>query len=575
MLLRRLLAVPKPLNSRLRRSLSVSSIIQPIRLIKYTFGTTILTGLGFISYAVYESGPEWEKFRRTSYFWSHMIPVYLHYRYQQMYFQLIPTKTPAEEQQAWLSLHNKYCDYVMNVVLHQRGVYIKLGQIASTRPDIIPKTYLKKFAQLQDGVPAQPGEYARQMIEQAFGKPLEEIFSEFNPVAVGAATIGQAHEARLKGSNQSVIVKIQYPEVRRLFGLDFSTLKRFIKLAQPEHLPLFDEFEKGFQIEFDFRREARALDIIGRNIMPLYPNIVIPRPIPGMATEFVLVMEKLEGTKLVDALKLEQAKMAAAQGKTLEEFEQEMMTKYVSGELYREAKKKYTPSALIVNIYASLIRTINQTKNLCILLYNHSIVPIMKRAPMDYIEQRVFINPHEIIDLLNDVHAHEILIDGIFNGDPHPGNIFLLKNGKIGLIDFGQVSELSLSQRLKLAKLIVLLAEGTKEELIQHYIAMGARTRNMNPYVIEKLARLGFDRDDQEICEGKNAQLFFESLGKLDEIIQLPEGYLMAARVGLLLRGLGTWIQLPHSTAQKWLPIAKQLLEKYKDVNESLLNESV
>ena len=103
------------------------------------------------------------------------------------------------------------------------------------------------------------------MIEQAFGKPLEEIFSEFNPKAVGAATIGQAHEARLRGSNQEVIVKIQYPEVRRLFGLDFSTLKKFVQLAQPEHAPLFDEFEKAFQIEFDFRREARALDIIGMN----------------------------------------------------------------------------------------------------------------------------------------------------------------------------------------------------------------------------------------------------------------------------------------------------------------------
>lgn len=103
------------------------------------------------------------------------------------------------------------------------------------------------------------------MIEQAFGKPLEEIFSEFNPNPVGAATIGQAHEARLRGSNQAVIVKIQYPEVRRLFGLDFSTLKKFVRLAQPEHAPLFDEFERAFQIEFDFRREARALDIIGMN----------------------------------------------------------------------------------------------------------------------------------------------------------------------------------------------------------------------------------------------------------------------------------------------------------------------
>jgi aarF domain-containing kinase len=105
------------------------------------------------------------------------------------------------------------------------------------------------------------------MIEQAFGKPVEEIFSEFNPKAVGAATIGQAHEARLRGSNKEVIIKIQYPEVRKLFELDFSTLKKFVRLAQPEHSALFDEFEKAFQIEFDFRREAKALDVIGKFIL--------------------------------------------------------------------------------------------------------------------------------------------------------------------------------------------------------------------------------------------------------------------------------------------------------------------
>ena len=173
-------------------------------------------------------------------------------------------------------------------------------------------------------------------------------------------------------------------------------------------------------------------DVLGHNVMPRFPNIVIPRPIPGMATEFVLVMEKLDGTKLIDALKIEQAKMAAQQGKTLEEFEQEMMAKYVSGELYHEAKNKYIPLAFIINTYATLIRIFNHLRNLLIFIYNHSIVPVLKRSSMNYIEHRIFINPHEIIDLLNEVHAHEILLDGIFNGDPHPGNILLLKNGKIG-----------------------------------------------------------------------------------------------------------------------------------------------
>jgi len=149
MLLCRLLTRPKPSNIHLHRTLSVRSVFQPRRLLKFAVGTTLLTGLGFISYTVYESGPEWEKIRRTSYFWSHMIPVYLHYRYQQFYFKLFPAKSSDEEDKIWLNLHNKYCDYVLNVVLHQRGVYIKLGQIASTRPDIIPKPYLKKFSQLQ------------------------------------------------------------------------------------------------------------------------------------------------------------------------------------------------------------------------------------------------------------------------------------------------------------------------------------------------------------------------------------------------------------------------------------------
>jgi aarF domain-containing kinase len=417
------------------------------------------------------------------------------------------------------------------------------------------------------------------MIEQAFGQPLEELFSEFNPKAVGSATIGQAHEARLRGTHQPVIVKIQYPEVQRLFGLDFSTLRRFVRLAQPEHAPLFDEFERAFQIEFDFRREARALEIIGQNIMPRFPNVVIPRPIAGLASEFVLVMEKLDGTKLIDALKVEQAKMAATRGIPVEELEREMMAKYVSGELYREAQRKYTPSALLVHTYASLRRTLNRVRNALIMIYNYSWVPLFRCASLETAEERVVINPHEIIDLLNEVHAHEIFIDGIFNGDPHPGNIFLLKNGKIGrsllclvfvhlccrlgLIDFGQVQELTHETRYKLAKLIVLLAEGPVDELVKHYISMGVRTRRMDPYVLEKLARLGFDRDDPDVCEGTNAQLFFEELAKRDEILQIAEGYLMIARVGILLRGLGTWLHLPHSTAEKWLPKAKEFLRTY------------
>lgn len=145
----------------------------------------------------------------------------------------------------------------------------------------------------------------------------------------------------------------------------------------------------------------------------------------------------------------------------------------------------------------------------------------------------------------------------------------------IGLIDFGQVQEISYEHRYQLAKLIVLLAEGPTDDLLKHYISMGVRTKQMNPYVIEKLARLGFDRDDPEVCEGKNAQLFFEDLAKRDEILEIAQGYLMVARVGILLRGLGMWLQIPHSTAEKWLPIAKQFLKLHDENKLSRANASL
>ena len=132
------------------------------------------------------------------------------------------------------------------------------------------------------------------------------------------------------------------------------------------------------------------------------------------------------------------------------------------------------------------------------------------------------------------------------------------------MIDFGQVQQLNVDLIHNIAKLIVLLVEGTSEEVLEHYKAMGVRTRKMDPYVLEKLARIGFDRDDPDMCEGMNTQLFLEALAKRDEIIHIPEGYLMVVRVGLLLRGLGAWLQIPHSTAQKWLPKAKKFLEMYE-----------
>lgn len=112
-----------------------------------------------------------------------------------------------------------------------------------------------------------------------------------------------------------------------------------------------------------------------------------------------------------------------------------------------------------------------------------------------------------------DVHGYEIFVDGSFNGDPHPGNILLLEDGRLGLIDYGQVKHISREHRVHLAKLVVALAGGSRDDIIDVLTKdMRIRTTNMDPYFLEKQARLMIDNDDRTVTEGMNAQLFVEHL---------------------------------------------------------------
>lgn len=86
---------------------------------------------------------------------------------------------------------------------------------------------------------------------------------------------------------------------------------------------------------------------------------------------------------------------------------------------------------------------------------------------MEYKKTEAPINLGEALQLLNDVHCHEIFVDGAFNGDPHPGNILLLPDGRLGLIDYGQVKRIPLDVRLKYARMIVALAKGARSDVLR------------------------------------------------------------------------------------------------------------
>lgn len=182
--------------------------------------------------------------------------------------------------------------------------FIKLAQLLSSRPDLITAQYANEFKKLQDKVPPFPVEDAKRLIEEEFKKPLDALFLEFQDIPVAAASIAQVHYARLiDGSN--VIVKVQRPGIREQMETDITILWSVARLLE-RYVPesrffnpsgIVDEFSKTLRKELDFIGEARNCGRFGKNFEG-NPDIFIPRAYGDLVTERVLVMERIEGTRI-------------------------------------------------------------------------------------------------------------------------------------------------------------------------------------------------------------------------------------------------------------------------------------
>ena len=164
------------------------------------------------------------------------------------------------------------------------------------------------------------------------------------------------------------------------------------------------------------------------------------------------------------------------------------------------------------------------------------------------------------------IHGHEILVDGYFNGDPHPGNLLLLRkpdgSPQIGLIDYGQVKRLDKQTRHLFAKLIIALDEEDVDEVVRLMKDAGMRTKKMDPEVIYLYAKVCYDEINDQILKGKHIQMFMEDLEAQDPIVQLPRELLMASRCSLIIRGLAQALHQNRSVAKSWRPIAERVLRE-------------
>jgi len=205
--------------------------------------------------AAYASSPG---FRRSVTFWSTVTPFVGEYqgiKLRARWERWEPSELEARVQ----DFHHRTALRAVDIILRLGGIYVKIGQFASTMGvGILEDAYIQALRPLQDGVPPRSLAEVSEIIERDIGVPMAELFANFEPTPVGAASIAQAHRATLLDGRE-VIVKVQYPEVPALYAADFDNLELVTRILFPQNLPLIAGLRKRHQAELDFRIEAANL----------------------------------------------------------------------------------------------------------------------------------------------------------------------------------------------------------------------------------------------------------------------------------------------------------------------------
>ena len=200
----------------------------------------------------------------------------------------------------------------VRLALEELGpTFVKLGQLLSTRPDLVPPTLVEELERLQDKVPPFPIVEAKEVIRTELGHPLEKIFSKFEEIPIAAASLGQVHCAWLINGDM-VAVKVQRPNICRIIEVDLEIMlylanliqKHIIEAEGYDPVGIVKEFAKNIAKELDYTLEASNIERFAKNFKD-DPIIHIPHVYHDYSTEKVLTMEYIDGIKISEVKKLE------------------------------------------------------------------------------------------------------------------------------------------------------------------------------------------------------------------------------------------------------------------------------
>jgi ubiquinone biosynthesis protein len=274
------------------------------------------------------------------------------------------------------------------------GMFVKLGQVLSTRSDLLPPEATRELSLLQNNVPPAAPEAVRRLVEEEIDARLDTIFSRFDWEPIAAASIAQVHTATLVDGRQ-VVVKVQRPGIDELVERDLDALLRLARSIErraawaPRYqlTALAGEFADRLREEVDFRIEAANTELIGQNADGV-PSIHVPKVTDGLVTRRLLTMERLDGVSIADS---------------------------------------------------------------------------------EEIDRRGF-DRGAIADVLLATFLRQVMIHGAYHADPHPGNILLLEDGRVGLIDFGIVGHVDAIQQEALKEVLFAISQHDPEALLNAFL---------------------------------------------------------------------------------------------------------